>query len=72
MDSFFGEPSTAGVRITTTADGKGLLMTYIKGVYDFHCTSANECYWQKKNYELQISRQNHIFLTVPSSLVEDC
>ena len=61
-----------GAKITTTADGKGLLMTYVKGVYGFECTSANDCYWTKKNYELQISRQAHLFLTVPSSLVEDC
>ena len=59
-------------RMTPTADGKGLLMTYEKGVYGFHCTSANDCHWTKKNYELQISREQHLFLTVPSSLVEDC
>ena len=72
MDSEDGDSFVGGAKITTTADGKGLLMTYKKGVYDFHCTSANECHWKKKNYELQISRQNHLFLTVPSSLVEDC
>ena len=72
MDSIFGKPSTAGAKITTTADGKGLLMTYNKGIYDFQCTSANNCFWTKKDYELQISRAYHLFLTVPSSLLEDC
>ena len=61
-----------GPRMTPTADGKGLLMTFEKGVYGFQCTSANNCYWTKKDYELQISRTDHLFLTVPSSLVEDC
>ena len=72
MDSDDGDSFVIGAKITTTADGKGLLMAYKKGVYGFHCTSANECHWKKKSYELQISRQNHLFLTVPSSLVEDC
>ena len=72
MEQYKRGPSTAGVRITTTADGKGLLMTHKKGVYGFHCTSANECHWKKKDYELRISRTDHLFLTVPSSLVEDC
>ena len=61
-----------GSRMTPMADGKGLLMTYEKGVYSFQCTSANDCYWTKKDYELQIYRRSHLFLTVPSSLVEDC
>ena len=47
-------------------------MTYKKGVYGFHCTSANDCHWKKKDYELKISRTSHLFLTVPSYLVEDC
>ena len=66
------DPVLAGAKITTTADGKGLLMTYNKGVYGFHFNSTNDCYWTKKDYELQISRRDHLFLTVPSSLVEDC
>ena len=66
------ENGVDGARITTTADGKGLLMTYQNGVYGFHCTSANECHWKKKDTKLQISRTSHIFMTVPSSLVEDC
>ena len=61
-----------GPKMTPTADGKGLLMTYEKGVYGFHCTSANDCYWTKKDYELQISGISHLFMTLPSSLVEDC
>ena len=58
--------------MTRTGDGKGLLMSYKKKVYSFHCTSQNNCFWQEENYELQIYRTYHLFLTVPSSLVEDC
>ena len=72
MDSDDGDSFVIGAKITTTADGKGLLMTFKKGVYGFECTSANDCFWAKKDYELQISRTYHLFLTVPSSLVEDC
>jgi hypothetical protein len=72
MDSDDGDSFVAGAKITTTADGQGLLMTFKKGVYGFECTSANDCFWTKKDFELQVPRQNHIFLTVPSSLVEHC
>ena len=75
-------------KMTPTADGKGLLMSFNAGifknkntkygktnpsyVYGFHCASPNECFWEKKEYELKSITYGNQFLTVPSSLVEDC
>lgn len=64
--------SMSGPRMTTTGDGNGLLMSYKKKVYSFHCTSPNNCFWQEEKYELQISRNRHLFLTVPSAVIEEC
>ena len=47
-------------------------MTYIDEVYSFHCRSANECGWDKEAFKLKLDRVDHVFLTVPSSLVENC
>ena len=64
--------SMVGARMTTTATGDGLLMTYEKGMYRFKCTSSNSCFFEKYDNELEISREWHILLSVPASLVEDC
>ena len=61
-----------GSRMSQTRDEKGLIMTYEKGVYFFHCDSATQCYWKKKKFTLKINRVRHIMLTVPSTLVEKC
>ena len=58
--------------MTATGDGKGLKMTYEKGVYKFHCKSQENCYWQTEEYQLQINREAHMMMTVPSSLVGNC
>ena len=61
-----------GSRMSQTRDKKGLIMTYKKDVYFFHCDSATQCYWKKKKFTLKINRVEHIMLTVPSTLVEKC
>ena len=61
-----------GPRITTTGKGDGLIMTHNKAIYQFICDSKNSCYFVKEDNELQIGRQNHVFLSVPTSLVKDC
>ena len=61
-----------GPRMAPTGDGKQLIMTYEKGVYSFHCDTPNQCYWNTENHELGISRERHIMMTVPTSLVENC
>ena len=61
-----------GSRMTTTATGDGLIMTYKKGIYRFKCVSSDSCFFEKDDDELQIDRYLHILITVPSSLVDDC
>ena len=61
-----------GPRMTTTATGDGLIMTYRKGIYRFKCTSSDSCFFEKDDEELKIDRRFHVLLTVPASLVEDC
>lgn len=58
--------------MTPTGDGKSLVMTYQRGIYSFHCKSRTNCYWNTTEYELEISREAHIMMTIPSSLVENC
>jgi len=65
----------AGNKIAPTADGKGLLMTYLSGIYGFRCDSPQNCYWVQeytKLNKLKIPRSWHVFLKAPKSLVEDC
>jgi len=62
----------SGPRMTTTKNKKQLLMTHKKGVYSFKCHSSDDCYWEEKNQELQISRTHHIMMKVPASMVENC
>jgi len=61
-----------GPRITATGKGDGLIMTYDRGIYKFRCDSANSCYFEKEDDELQIERRDPILLTVPTSFVENC
>ena len=68
----FQDKAKGGSRMSQTRDEKGLIMTYKKDVYFFHCDSATQCYWKKKKFTLNINRVEHIMLTVPSTLVEKC
>ena len=61
-----------GAKMSTTAQGDGLIMTYGKGVYSFKCTSEIKCKWSKESFGLQISRQDHAMLPVPMSFLENC
>ena len=61
-----------GAKMSTTAQGEGLIMTYGKGVYSFKCTSEISCKWSKESFNLQISRQDHAMLPVPMSFLENC
>ena len=44
----------------------------IQGIYSFHCDNPMHCYWNSTIYELEVSREAHVMLYVPSSLVENC
>jgi len=59
-------------QMTHTYNKKGLLMTYERGIYSLQCRSSNDCYWTKESYELETSRESHVMIMVPSSLVENC
>ena len=75
MKSFSGKDLPTyvnGNKITTTGDGRGLLMTYRKQIFSFSCVSQTNCYWTKEETELEISRRGHIMLAVPASLVDNC
>ena len=58
--------------MTSTEDGRGLIMTHNKKIYKFNCASANDCYFVEDANELEISRVAHILLKVPASLVNEC
>ena len=47
-------------------------MTQSHDVYSFHCKNKKKCYWKTEDYQLKIRRNNHVMLTVPSSLVSNC
>ena len=66
------KPIGPGPRMSPTAGNKGLIMTYEKDVYSFHCESHVQCYWRLEECELKIKRHIHVMMTVPSSLVKDC
>ena len=59
-------------RITTTAKGDGLIMTYKKSSYRFQCDSSDSCSFEKDGDDLKISRKEHVLLAVPATFVEDC
>ena len=61
-----------GNRMTSTEDGRGLIMTHNKKMYKFNCASVNDCYFVEDVNELQISRLKHILLKVSASLVNEC
>merc|ERR1712008_630623 len=61
-----------GLKMATTSQGDGLIMTYGKGVYTFNCTSETSCKWSKEHYSLQIRRMHHAMLPVYMSFLENC
>ena len=61
-----------GAKMTTTGNGKGLLMTYLTKIYSFDCDSPTTCFWIEEETKLKIGRDFHLMLTVPTSVVEDC
>ena len=61
-----------GPKMTTTESKKQLFMTYQNEIYYFKCRSSEDCYWEQKNYQLQIKRSFHVMMEVPPSLVENC
>ena len=62
-----------GIKIATTSQGDGLIMTYEKAVYTFNCTAETSCKWSKEpSYSLQISRVAHEMLPVSNSFLENC
>ena len=65
-------PIGPGPRMSPTAGNKGLLMTYLKNVYSFHCESDIQCYWRVEEFDLKIERDMHVMMTVPTSLVKNC
>lgn len=72
----FGDSGTYGPQMSQIGDGNELLMTYEKQIYSFHCDdsgpeSSTQCFWSN-NDQLQVERQYHVMMTVPSSIVEDC
>ena len=62
----------SGSKLASKGDGKGLLMSYQKGLYSFHCKSKSSCYWTKEDFELRTNRRSHIMMTIPSFLVDGC
>ena len=77
MSSFniLGEDLPEGThraQMTNTKSKKELLMTNGKREYSFNCRSSDDCYWEKKGFELQTSRTVHVMMEVPASLVENC
>ena len=49
-----------GPRMTTSESKKQLFMTYQNEIYYFKCRSREDCYWEQKNYQLQIKRSFHV------------
>ena len=58
--------------MTTTANGKGLLMSYEHSVYSFSCKSEATCSWDTTTTNLKSSRRGHIMMRVPASMVNHC
>ena len=51
--------------------GEELTLTYEKNIYSFNCKSQIPCGWRKKG-DLEIARKNHVSLSVPSELLQQC
>ena len=58
--------------MATTGNGRGLIISHDKELYSFKCKSQQNCFWTKEETELQISRDDHMMITVPSTLVDNC
>jgi len=57
-----------GPRMSPTADGDNVLLTYKHGIYTLS-RSGSSYQWIKKPQELSIQRERHLQFTVPSSLI---
>ena len=51
--------------------GEELTMTFEKTLFSFACESEISCGFRKKG-DLEIARKNHVSLTVPSKLLQQC
>ena len=58
-----------GSRMDST--GEELTMTFEKTLFSFACESEISCGFRKKG-DLEIARKNHVSLTVPSKLLQQC
>ena len=58
-----------GSRMDST--GEELTLTFEKTHLSFACESETSCGFRKKG-DLQIARKNHVSLTVPSELLQQC
>ena len=61
-----------GSKMSPTADGKGLLLSYEKSIYEFNCQTETNCWFTETDIELQISRIFHLMFQVPSTLLNEC
>ena len=61
-----------GVRMATTSQGDGLIMTFEKDVYTFKSESENSFKWSKEPFNLLVARMDHAMLPVPTSFLEHC
>ena len=52
-------------KMSPTPDGKSVILTYKKQIYQLNCQKGRQCTWETLPNELQISRTEHIQLTVP-------
>jgi len=59
-------------RMTPTADGKGLLLSFEHSIYSFICQSETSCWFTTTDIQLKIKRTEHLMFTVPSSLLSEC
>jgi len=59
-------------RMTPTADGKGLLLSFEHSIYSFICQSETSCWFTTTDIQLKIRRRSHLMFTVPTSLLSEC
>ena len=51
--------------------GEELILTFEKAYFSFKCESKISCEFRKKG-DLEIARKNHVSLSVPSELLQQC
>ena len=59
-----------GPRMSPTPDGKSVILTYEKKIYQLNSQKGRQCTWETLPNELQISRNAHIQLTVPKKVLK--